>query len=185
MKGEHSVGIRQVVVRRRPGERTKGVLLAGGRALPVALGRSGPALRKREGDGATPVGRFRILQVLYRPDRVARPRTRLPVRPIAPDDGWSDDPADRRYNRPVKLPRATSHERMWRADGLYDLVLVIDHNQAPRVPGLGSAVFVHVARGNAARGRFEPTQGCVALTRPELARLIARLAPGAFLTILP
>ncbi len=156
------------------------MLLAGGRALPVALGRTGPALRKREGDGHTPVGRYRILQVLFRPDRLPRPRTRLPAAPIAPDDGWCDDPADRRYNRPVKLPCAVSHERMWREDHLYDLVLVLDHNSRPRVPGLGSAVFIHAARPG-----FTPTEGCVALTRPELARLVARLAPGASIVIRP
>lgn len=179
MKGEQSVGISRLVVRRRPGDSTKGLLLAGERALPVALGRAGPALHKREGDGRTPAGRYRILQVLYRPDRLPRPRTRLPLRAIRPDDGWCDAPGDRRYNRPVTLPYAASHERLWRDDGLYDLVLVLDHNTHPTVAGLGSAVFVHVARQG-----FAPTEGCVALTRRDLMRLVARLAPGATLTIL-
>lgn len=180
MKGEQSVGIRELKVRRRPGSRHQGVLLAGGQALPVALGRTGPAHAKREGDGHSPVGRYRIVKVLYRPDRMPRPRTRLPVAPIAPDDGWSDDPAQRRYNRPVKLPYPGSHERMWRDDSLYDLVLVIDHNSRPVVPGLGSAVFVHLARPG-----FTPTEGCVALRRGDLMRLVGRLSTDAVLTILP
>lgn len=180
MKGEQSVGICELTVRRRPGSRHQGVLFAAGRAVPVALGRTGPSLTKREGDGHSPVGRFRILKVLFRPDRMPRPRTRLPVAPIAPDDGWSDDPAARDYNRPVTLPYAGSHERMWREDHLYDLVLILDHNTHPSVPGRGSAVFVHLARDG-----FAPTEGCVALRRGELMRLVSRLSPKAVLNILP
>ncbi|MBB6308190.1 L,D-transpeptidase family protein [Xanthobacter tagetidis] len=180
MKGEHPVGISRLLVRRRPGARHFGLLIAGGRAIPVALGRAGPAVRKREGDGRTPVGRYRILRALYRPDRMARPKTRLPLAAIRPGDGWSDDPADRRYNRPVALPVATSHERMWRDDALYDLVLVIDHNTRPRVAGHGSAVFIHAARPG-----FSATEGCVALTRGDLRRLVERLAPGAVIEIAP
>lgn len=174
------MGISRILVRRRPGGRHFGLLIAGGRAIPVALGRAGPTAAKREGDGRTPAGRFRILRALYRPDRMARPATRLPVAALAPGDGWSDDPADRRYNRLVKLPVATSHERMWRDDALYDLVLVIDHNSRPRIPGRGSAVFVHQARPG-----FPPTEGCVALERGELRRLLARLDPGAVIEIAP
>lgn len=174
------MGISRLRVRRRPGARHFGLLLAGGRAIAVALGRAGPGVRKREGDGRTPVGRYRILRVLYRPDRMARPNTRLPLAAIRPDDGWSDDPADRRYNRPVKLPVSTSHERMWRDDALYDLVVVIDHNTRPRIAGHGSAVFIHAARPG-----FRPTEGCVALKPAELKRLVARLAPGAVIEIAP
>ncbi|MEP9349729.1 L,D-transpeptidase family protein [Xanthobacter sp. KR7-225] len=180
MKGETPVGISRIQVRRRPGGRHRGLLIAGGRAIPVALGRAGPGARKREGDGRTPVGRYRILRALYRPDRMARPKTRLPLAAIRPDDGWSDDPADRRYNRPVKLPVSTSHERLWRGDALYDLVLVLDHNTRPRVAGHGSAVFIHAARPG-----LRPTEGCVALGPADLKRLVARLAPGAVIEIAP
>lgn len=176
------MGISRIAVRRRPGGRHLGLLTAAGLAIPVALGRSGIARDKREGDGRTPAGRWRILALLYRPDHGPRPVTRLPARPIRPDDGWCDDRSDRRYNRPVTLPlggrRAVSHERMWREDGLYDLVLVIDHNQRPRVAGRGSAVFVHLARPG-----FKPTEGCVALRRADKRRLLARLRPGAVIDI--
>lgn len=162
----------------RPGLRQRGILTLGGRAIPVALGRSGIARDKREGDGRTPAGRWRIVRVLYRPDHGPRPVTPLPTAAIRRNDGWCDDPRDRRYNRPVRLPFAPSHERMWRDDHLYDLVLVLDHNTRPRVAGRGSAVFVHLARPG-----FTPTEGCVALKRDDLRRLVARLRPGAELVI--
>lgn len=182
MKPLHPVGISRIAVSRRPGARHLGILRAGGLSIPVALGRSGIAADKREGDGRTPAGRWRILALLYRPDHGPRPVSRLPARTIRPDDGWCDDRADRRYNRAVTLPiggpRKVSHETMWRDDTLYDLVLVIDHNQRPRIAGRGSAVFIHLARPG-----FKPTEGCVALRRADMKRLLARLRPGAVIDI--
>lgn len=144
-----------------------------GGAAPCAIGRAGIAADKREGDGATPVGAFPLRRVLYRPDRLARPETGLPVTPIAADDGWCDDPAHPAYNRPVKRPFPASHEVMWRDDHVYDLVVVLGHNDDPPVPGLGSAVFLHLARPD-----YEGTAGCVALARPDLLRLLAFCRPG-------
>lgn len=167
------VGIGRVCVRRLPGAPHRGLLTVAGRSIPVALGRSGIGFDKREGDGRTPAGTWRVVRLLYRADHLSRPVTRLPVRPIGPMDGWCDDPEDRRYNRPVRLPVAARHERLRRDDGLYDLVIVLDHNQRPRVRGRGSAVFIHVARPG-----LTPTEGCVALPVPEVRRLVARLRPG-------
>lgn len=182
MTAAYPVGISKICVRRRPGAPHLGLLVAGGLALPVALGRAGVACDKREGDGRTPAGRWRIERLLYRPDHGPRPVSRLPARPLKPADGWCDDAADRRYNRPVTLPlggpRKVSHERMWREDHLYDLVLVLDHNQRPRVARRGSAVFVHLARPG-----LTPTEGCVALRRADMRRLLARLVPGARLVV--
>ena len=127
-------------------------------------------MRKREGDGATPVGVWRMREVLYRPDRVQRPRTQLPVKAIRPRDGWCDASTDRNYNRPVSHPYPASAERLWREDGLYDVVVVLDYNDCPRVRGHGSAIFLHVAKPG-----FAPTEGCIAFTRPHLLRLLARL----------
>lgn len=176
------MGISRIAVSRRPGTRHQGVLRAGGLSIPVALGRSGIGADKREGDGRTPAGRWRILALLYRPDHGPRPVSRLPARPIRPADGWCDDRADRRYNCPVTLPlggaRKVSLEKMWRDDALYDLVLVIDHNLRPRVAGRGSAVFIHLARPG-----FKATEGCVALRRADMTRLLARLRPGAVIDI--
>lgn len=143
-----------------------------------ALGKGGVRTDKREGDGATPAGRFPLRRALYRPDRGHAPATALPCAAIAPEDGWCDDPADPAYNRPVRLPHPARHERMWRDDALYDLVIVIGHNDGPPVAGLGSAVFVHLARPD-----WGPTEGCVALSRPDMLELLAAAAPGDALVI--
>ena len=149
-----------------------------GGSFRCVLGRGGIRSDKREGDGATPVGRFALRRVLWRDDRLERPETGLPASPIAPDDGWCDDPADPAYNHPVKRPYAASHEELWRDDHVYDVIVVMGHNDDPVVPGLGSAVFMHVARPDGA-----PTAGCVALPLPDLLRLLKDCAPGTVLTV--
>ena len=168
----------RLVVRRRPGQPSKGWLTAGGLALPVALGRGGIKANKREGDGGTPRGRFRLKRLWWRADRHARPATLLPARRIAPDDGWCEDPADRRYNRAVKVPARSLADRLQRADALYDFIIEIDHNTRPRVAGRGSAVFIHAARAG-----FAPTAGCVALELGALRRLLARLGPRTLIMV--
>ena len=145
----------------------------GKRRLRCALGRGGLARDKREGDGATPIGAWPMRRLLYRADRLGRPATRLPAAPIAIEDGWCDDPADPLYNRPVSLPYPGRHERLWREDGLYDLVVVLGHNDDPVVRGEGSAIFLHIARPD-----WAPTEGCVALARADLERLLAEAQPG-------
>ncbi len=167
-----------LAVRRKPGEPARGVLQAGPLVLPVALGRGGIKADKREGDGATPRGTFRLVRVWWRADRHPRPATLLPVRHIKPDDGWCENPADRRYNRPVRLPPRAKADRLARQDELYDFIIEIDHNTRPRVAGRGSAVFIHVARPG-----FAPTAGCVALTTSALRRLLARIGPRTRLTV--
>lgn len=153
---------------------TQGFLEIGGFRLPCALGRSGLKAMKREGDGATPLGTFRLQRVLWRADRGIRPRTRLPAAPIRPDDGWCDETADRNYNRNVRHPYPTSAERLWREDRLYDVVVVLDHNQRPRIKGRGSAVFMHVARAGLA-----PTAGCIALEARGLRLLLEHVGRSA------
>lgn len=164
--------LRLIRVRRRPGSASRGILRAGAAAIPVALGRSGIRADKREGDGGTPRGTFRLKRLWWRKDRLPRPSTALPVRPIRPDDAWSEDPADRRYNRPVRRGPGATGDRLCREDALYDLIVEIDHNDRPRVAGRGSAVFLHVAREG-----FAPTAGCVAFRRNDLIRLLQRLGP--------
>lgn len=150
------------------------------RRFRCALGPAGPRADKREGDGATPVGRFLLRRVLYRPDRLAPPATGLPVGALDPADSWCDDPADPAYNRPVRLPHAARHERLWRDDHVYDVIVVIGHNDDPPVAGLGSAVFVHVARPD-----YGPTEGCVALALPDLLALLVDARPGDALVVEP
>ncbi|HXW41373.1 MAG TPA: L,D-transpeptidase family protein, partial [Xanthobacteraceae bacterium] len=152
-----------IFIRTRPGRRTQGWLFAGRATLRVALGRAGIKAGKREGDGGTPAGRFHPVRPWWRADRLARPRTLLPARRIGPDDAWCEDPHDRRYNRPFRRSAAEPGDRLRRDDGLYDVIVEIDHNTRPRIAGRGSAVFIHVARPG-----FAPTAGCVALRRNEL-----------------
>src|SRR3982750_1219691 len=118
-------------VRSRPGNRSGGILIAGWLAIPVVLGRSGVLANKREGDGATPRGRFRLVRLWWRPDRTPRPRTRLPVRRLGGRDGWGEDPRHRLYNRPIPVPDGAPGDRLWRQDRLYDLIIELDHNTRP------------------------------------------------------
>ncbi len=145
----------------------------GARRWRCAIGPAGVSADKREGDGATPVGGFALRRVLYRPDRLARPETGLPVTALRPEDGWCDDPDDAAYNRPVRLPYAASHERLWRDDGIYDVIVVLGHNDDPPVPGRGSAIFLHVARPD-----YGPTAGCVALALADLLTVLRDAGPG-------
>jgi L,D-peptidoglycan transpeptidase YkuD (ErfK/YbiS/YcfS/YnhG family) len=156
----------------RPGRRAQGWLAAGPVRIPVALGRSGVRADKREGDGATPRGHFRPLRVWWRADRGLRPRTLLMVRRLTPTDAWCEDPADRRYNRPIRVDGRQNGDCLWRADRLYDLVIELDHNARPRIAGRGSAIFIHIARPGLA-----PTAGCVALPAPSLRRVLERIGP--------
>ena len=160
-----------IYVRSRPGDRRRGRLLAGALRMPCALGRGGVSHRKREGDGATPAGRFALRLIWLRPGFGWR-AARLPIRLTRPDDGWCDDPGHRRYNRPVRLPFAAGHERMWRGDSLYDAVVEIGWNDYPAVRGRGSAIFLHLARPG-----FSPTEGCVAVARRDMRKLLPLLGP--------
>jgi L,D-peptidoglycan transpeptidase YkuD (ErfK/YbiS/YcfS/YnhG family) len=166
-------------VHARPGARSRGLLLAGSLTIPVVLGRSGIRANKREGDGATPRGRFRLRQLWWRPDRRSRPMMLLPVRRIDPSIAWCEDPADRRYNRPFRRSAGEGGDRLWRDDHLYDVIIEIDHNTRPRIAGRGSAVFIHLARPDGSA-----TAGCVALRPAALRRLLARLGPKTRIEIL-
>lgn len=137
-----------------------------------AVGRGGLVLDKREGDGGTPVGAWPLREVFYRPDRLAMPVTRLPVRPLAPTDGWCDWPADARYNKPVRLPYPARAEQLWRADHQYDLIVVVGYNDAPVVPGKGSAIFLHLARAG-----YTGTAGCIAFARNDLLAILRLVDP--------
>ncbi|HEY8004844.1 MAG TPA: L,D-transpeptidase family protein [Phenylobacterium sp.] len=147
----------------------------GGRRVRCALGAAGvrPAREKREGDLASPAGVWEIRRVLYRPDKGGPPVTGLPAQALAPDDGWCDAPDDPDYNRPIKLPHHGSFEKMWRDDGIYDLIVVLGHNDDPPKPFMGSCIFLHLNRPG-----YSPTQGCVALAREDLEALLAQAKPG-------
>ena len=147
-----------------------------GRLFPRAVGRGGVSARKCEGDGATPSGVHRIVGMLYRPDRMARPADW--ARPIGPGDLWSDESDDAAYNSLVRAPYPHSHERLRRADPLYDLVLITDWNWPVATPGRGSAIFLHEWR----RPRY-PTAGCIAFSRADLRWIAARVSEGTRLIV--
>jgi L,D-peptidoglycan transpeptidase YkuD (ErfK/YbiS/YcfS/YnhG family) len=149
-----------------------GVLRCGNAVFPCALGRGGVTASKREGDGATPAGEFPLRRALYRADKIERPETALAVTAIARADGWCDDPGDAFYNRQVRLPYRAHCESLWRPDGLYDLIVVLGHNDDPVVKGMGSAVFLHVAKPD-----FAATEGCVALRLPDLLAALRHATP--------
>jgi L,D-peptidoglycan transpeptidase YkuD (ErfK/YbiS/YcfS/YnhG family) len=143
-----------------------------GRAVRAALGRSGviAAADKREGDGATPAGLWKLRRLLYRADRHSVPQTGLSLQPIQPQDGWCDAPDDPQYNQPVHHPYAASAEHLWREDGAYDLIVPLGYNDAPAVSGRGSAIFLHCAQPD-----FRATEGCVALASADLLKLLAEV----------
>ena len=143
-----------------------------------AVGRGGLGIKQREGDGITPVGAWPLRHGFYRADRIAKPVMHLPLTPIAPGDAWCDIPGDPNYNRLVHLPEASREERLWREDGLYDLLAVVGFNDDPVVPGKGSAIFIHLARAS-----FGSTEGCVAMALDDLREALVQFEPGDRLII--
>jgi L,D-peptidoglycan transpeptidase YkuD (ErfK/YbiS/YcfS/YnhG family) len=167
----------EIVVTPDPAQPDRGTLTFAGHVFECVLGRGGVHKEKREGDGATPAGRFALRRVLYRPDRV-KVKTALPIVPIHKNDGWCDAPDDPNYNKPVTLPYPAGAEPMWRDDRLYDVVVVLGHNDAPVVPGAGSAIFMHVAPEDGA------TQGCIALKQADLLSLLTAVDSTAGITVM-
>ena len=155
---------------------TRGGARFAGRRFAVSVGRGGVTGAKREGDGASPIGTHRFIGMLYRADRMLAPADW--ARPIGPFDLRSDDPDDPDYNLPIRAPHGFSHERLHRADPMYDLILLTDWNWPQAQPGHGSAIFVHQWR----RPGY-PTAGCVGMDRADLHWIAARLRPESRLII--
>jgi L,D-peptidoglycan transpeptidase YkuD (ErfK/YbiS/YcfS/YnhG family) len=141
--------------------------------IPCALGRGGRRSKHGEGDGISPFGVWPMRHVFFRPDRVARPATGLPVIPLHAGLGWCDEPGDANYNRIVGLPYPSSHERLWRSDHLYDLIVVLGYNDLHRSQGRGSAIFMHLAHTD-----YRPTEGCIAFALSDMLRILAQAQHG-------
>jgi len=163
------------IIVRDPGE-----VLCDGRALRCALGRGGIGSKIGEGDGITPAGLYPLRSVFYRPDRLDRPKSGLPTVPLLHADGWCDDPGHVDYNRQIRIPFDGSHEKMWREDALYDVVVVLGFNDDPVRPGQGSAIFMHVARPE-----YEATEGCVGLALKDLLSVLEGCTTNSQIKILP
>jgi L,D-peptidoglycan transpeptidase YkuD (ErfK/YbiS/YcfS/YnhG family) len=139
-----------------------------GETFRAACGRIGVTDHKQEGDGATPVGVLPLRRVLYRADRLGKPKSVLPLEPLSPADGWCDDPSSPAYNTAITLPHPAHHEELWRKDGVYDVIGVLGWNDDPVQRGRGSAIFLHVARPD-----YAPTEGCIALALFDLLQVLA------------
>ncbi|MCO6188106.1 L,D-transpeptidase [Rhizobium sp. L1K21] len=159
--------IQSIVVKTAPNSRSQAILQIGPLRIRAALGRSGIATRKREGDGKTPVGSMALLYGYWRRDRGPKPVTLLDMHPLGTGDLWCDASTHPAYNRFVRAPFKASHETMMREDGLYDICIVLDWNIRARRRGGGSAIFLHVARPG-----YKPTEGCIAISRRDMHRLL-------------
>ena len=155
-------------------------LMWGNKPYLCVLGQGGVKFDKREGDGASPIGHWPLVSVFYRPDRITRPNTGLPVRALRPSDGWCDDPSHASYNQHIQRPFPASHEPLWRNDDVYNLIVILDYNNYPVVPGRGSAIFIHIARPD-----YAPTQGCVALKLEDLSAILIECGSETDLVIHP
>ncbi len=155
-----------------------GILKAGRKTYACAIGKNGsvPCADGREGDGKTPLGTYQVRYGFYRADRISLPEMDLVMHPLRPDDGWCDAPDDPAYNRPVRLPYPASAEKLCRDSHVYDIIIVLGHNDSPPVPGLGSAIFLHIAREN-----YAPTQGCVAISREDMLELLSKLTTSSLI----
>ncbi len=153
-------------------------LVCCGQRYRCALGWGGISEEKHEGDGTTPVGRFPLGRVFYRADRMEKPKSSLPIRALKPNDGWCDDPSHPSYNQLVTRPFQASHERLWRKDHTYDLIIELGFNYAPTIAGKGSAIFMHNAQP-----AFTPTKGCIALYPEDLLNLLETCGPETHLII--
>ncbi|MGQ0484681.1 MAG: L,D-transpeptidase family protein [Hyphomicrobiales bacterium] len=157
-----------------------GLLTAGALSVPCFFGRSGMTFRKREGDGATPMGVWWLRRILYRADRIGPPRALVEPRAIRPHDGWCEAVGDRNYNRLIRIPYGSGHETLRRGDRLYDIVVELSHNERPRIQGHGSAVFFHLHRGDGG-----PTAGCIAVSLKDMKKILALCGPRTRMVVGP
>ena len=159
---------------------SQGRLIFGHTHFPCLLGKTGMRFRKHEGDGASPIGSWQLENLYYRPDKMLRPLSGLNTKPMSEVDGWCDAQGNFAYNRAVKLPFHASHERLWRNDNAYDLVVTTNHNQRPRIRGFGSAIFFHAIGKNA-----KSTEGCIALREKHLRFILNNCSRKTLLIIWP
>jgi L,D-peptidoglycan transpeptidase YkuD (ErfK/YbiS/YcfS/YnhG family) len=168
-----------LIVQADSAETSQGWAMLGARRWRCTVGEGGIREDKVEGDAATPAGEYPLRRIYFRNDRLVLPKVRLPARPISEHDGWCDDPRSATYNRLVHVPNDWSAEKMWREDGLYDLVVVVGYNDDPPEGEWGSAIFLHIARED-----YAPTKGCVALSQADLLELMPLIGPQTRLRVL-
>jgi len=135
-----------------------------------ALGKSGIGIKKIEGDNITPRGKFKVIKIYYRKDRIKKISSKFKLIAIKKNMGWCDDSRSGKYNQLIKLPSKFTHERLHRKDNMYDLILVLNYNMYPIKKKVGSAIFIHITKKN-----YKKTAGCIALKKKNLIRLIEKI----------
>lgn len=174
----------EIIVTAVNGNPAQGTLTMGNKVFPCTLGKAGIALTKTEGDMKTPRGNFPLRTVYYRYDKLSKPiYSKVPLMALLEEDGWCDDPEDQAYNKSVMLPYHASAERLWRDDDLYDVIVILGHNDDPVAKGRGSAIFLHVAKESDGGKTFETTEGCIALRKQDLLEILPILSPETTLTV--
>ena len=136
-----------------------------------ALGKHGINKKKKEGDKITPKGTYKIVNIYYRKDRIKKISSKLKLIKIKKNMGWCDDPNNKNYNQLIKIPSKYSHERLFKKDNIYDIIVILNYNMKPIIKNKGSAIFIHVAKKN-----YQPTQGCIALKKNDLLKLLSKIS---------
>ena len=144
-----------------------------------ALGKAGIRIKKKEGDNITPKGTYKIIRIYCRKDRIRQVKSRIKIYKINKKIGWCDDPRSEKYNQLIKLPNKFKHEKFYRKDHLYDLIIVLNYNMRPVVKNKGSAIFIHLARRN-----YNPTKGCIALSKNNLLIILNKINKNTKIKIL-
>ena len=175
----HEHRVKTILVRPAPGRKSRAIVQLGPLRIPAAIGRTGRTSCKREGDGATPIAVMPLLSGFLRGDRLSLPKTALLLRRIRPVMLWCDEPMHPSYNRLVSAPFRPIHEEMRRADGLYDICLVLDWNVTSRRRHAGSAIFFHLIRPG-----YEPTAGCIAVALRDMLRILPHMRRGMRVRVL-
>jgi L,D-peptidoglycan transpeptidase YkuD (ErfK/YbiS/YcfS/YnhG family) len=143
-----------------------------------ALGKAGIGKKKIEGDNITPKGVFRIVKIYYRKDRLKELSSKFTPIEITKSMGWCDDPNSKNYNQLINLPSKYSHEKLFKKNNIYDLIIVLNYNMKPIFKNKGSAIFIHVAKNN-----YQPTQGCIALKKNDLLKLLSKISKNIKINI--
>ena len=135
-----------------------------------SLGKAGIKKKTKEGDQVTPKGIFKVIKIYYRKDKIKKIISPIKKIQIKKNMGWCDDPKSDLYNQQIKLPSKFSYEKLYRKDGLYDIILVLNYNTSPIVKKKGSAIFIHIAKR-----KFKPTEGCIGLKKNDLIKLLKKI----------
>ena len=135
-----------------------------------AIGKKGIGSKKKEGDLITPRGKYKVKYILYRKDRIKKIQSEMSVIKIEKNMGWCDDPRSRNYNKLIKLPSSYKHEKLFKKENIYDIILVLNYNMRPIKKNKGSAIFIHVSKKN-----FRKTEGCIAIQKRDLLKIVKEI----------